>query len=85
MLILFVYCFVSLSIMLLTWRAAQDYSNPVVWLMITGFIGTIIFTTHMASSGVSLLIFSGIFQVFLASSLLLFIFSCLKYLNYFSK
>jgi hypothetical protein len=84
-LILFVYCFVSLSIMLLTWRAAQDYSNPVVWLMITGFIGTIIFTTHMASSGVSLLIFSGIFQVFLASSLLLFIFSCLKYLNYFSK
>jgi len=84
-LILLVYCFVTISIMLFAWRAVQDYGNSVVWLMLLGFIGTIVFTTHMASSGMSLLIFNGVFQALLATSLLLMIFSSYQYLQHFSK
>ncbi len=84
-LILFIYCFVSISIMLFAWRTAQDYGNSVVWLMLLGFIGTIVFTTHMASSGMSLLIFNGVFQALLATSFLLIIFSSHQYLQHFSK
>jgi hypothetical protein len=85
LLILVVYCFVSTSMMLFTWGATQDFGNIVVWSMIIGFISTIVFTTHMASSGMSLLIFSGVFQALLASSVLLIIFCSLKYLNCFSN
>jgi len=84
-LILFVYCCISISIMLFAWRTAEDYGNSVVWLMIVGFIGTIVFVTHMASSEMSLLILNGIFQILLLVSLLLMIFSCYQYLQYFSK
>jgi len=84
-LILLVYCFLSISIMLFAWRTVQDYGNPVVWLMLIGFIGTIIFATHMASSGMSLLIFNGVFQMLLVTSLLLIMVSSYQYLQYFSK
>jgi hypothetical protein len=84
-LILLVHCLVSISIMLFTWRKVEDHSNPIVWLMIIGFISTIVFTTHMASSGMSLLILNGLFQALLVSSVLLIIFSSFRYLNYFSK
>lgn len=84
-LILLVYCFVSISIMLFAWRTVQDFGNHAVWLMIIGFIGTIVFTTHMASSGMLLLIFNGIFQILLVTSLLMIIFSRYQYLQYFSK
>jgi len=80
-LILFVYCFVTLSMMLLTYRAAQNYGNPVVWLMIIGFIGTIVFTTHMATSGMVLLVYNGIFQWVLIASLLLLSFSVFRQLT----
>lgn len=84
-LILLVYCLVTISIMLLAWRTAQDYGNPVVWLMLIGFISTIVFATHMASSGMSLLIFNEVFQTVLVTSLLLIMFSSYQYVQYFSK
>jgi len=80
-LILLVYCLVTISMMLLTWRAAQNYCNPVVWLMIIGFIGTIVFTTHMATSGMVLLVYNGIFQWILIASLLLLSFSVFRQLT----
>jgi len=84
-LILLVHCFVSISIMLFAWRTVDDYSNPIVWLMIIGFVGTMVLTIQMVKSTMELLIFSGLFQVLLASSVLLIMFSSFRYLNYYSN
>jgi hypothetical protein len=80
-LILLVYLYVTISMMLLTWRGAINYGNPVVLLMIIGFIGTIVFTTHMATSGMVLLVYNGTFQWVLIASLLLLRFSVFRQLT----
>jgi len=84
-LILLVYCFLTISIMLVAWRTVRDLGNLVVWLMLIGFIGTIVFTMHMASTDMPLLILNELFQTLLVTSLLLIAASSYQYLRSFSK
>jgi len=84
-LILFVFCFLTISVMLYAWRAERDFGNQVVWLMLISFIGVIIFSIHMVSSNMSLLISNHFYQILLMSSSLLVTISGYQYLQYYSK
>jgi hypothetical protein len=83
-LILLVFCLTTVSVMLLAWRTSQDDSNTAIWLMLIGFVGTLIFATHMASSGMNLLLYNGIFQSFFAASLLFISVNSYRYVKSFS-
>lgn len=84
-LILLMFYLITISIMLLAWITEKDHSNLVVWLMIIGFIGTVAFATHMASSGMGLLLFYMVFKVLLGLSLLLLSFSTYQYYQHFTE
>ncbi|WP_019026294.1 hypothetical protein [Colwellia piezophila] len=79
--ILLVFCLLTISIMLMAWRAEKDHSNIVVWIMLIAFIGTIIFATHMASSNMTPLVFNGVFQALLAVSVLMISINSYRYLK----